>query len=135
MQAQASRAKVIALAHSGADLINCMKQTREFGLTRRGTRIAGLGALITDVAAMGLPLAQGLMLTESYYWDLNDRTRAFYNRVKGRFDRPTILPNSLHAGAYAATRHYLEDGQGDGRGRGQGVRAADGRRDEAHADR
>ena len=48
-----------------------MKQTREFGLTRRGTRIAGLGALITDVAAMGLPLAQGLMLTESYYWDLN----------------------------------------------------------------
>ena len=108
LQAQASRAKVIALAHSGADLINCMKQTQEFGLTRRGTKIAGLGALTTDIAGMGLQLAQGLVLTESFYWDLNDRTRAFYERVRGRFERPTILPNSLHAGAYAATVHYLK---------------------------
>ncbi|RYH14231.1 MAG: ABC transporter substrate-binding protein [Alphaproteobacteria bacterium] len=108
LQAQSSRAKVIALAHSGGDLINCMKQTQEFGLTRRGTKIAGLGTLITDVVAMGLPLAQGLLMTESFYWDLNDRTRGFYARVKGRLERPTILPNSLHAGAYAATLHYLK---------------------------
>lgn len=108
LQAQSSRAKVIALAHSGSDLINCMKQTQEFGLTRRGTKIAGLGTLITDVVAMGLPLAQGLLMTESFYWDLNDRTRAFYARVKGQLERPTILPNSLHAGAYAATLHYLK---------------------------
>ncbi len=108
LQAQSSRAKVIALAHSGADLINCMKQTQEFGLTRRGTKVAGLGAFITDVAGMGLPLAQGLIMTESFYWDLNDRTRAFYNRLKPRLERPTILPNSLHAGAYAATVHYLK---------------------------
>jgi branched-chain amino acid transport system substrate-binding protein len=114
LQAQSSRAKVVALAHSGSDLINCMKQTQEFGLTRRGTKIAGLGALITDVVGMGLPLAQGLLLTESFYWDLNDRTRAFYNRVKTRFDRPSILPNSLHAGAYAATMHYLKTVKGMG---------------------
>lgn len=108
LQAQSSRAKVIALAHSGSDLINCMKQTQEFGLTRRGTKIAGLGTLITDVVAMGLPLAQGLLMTESFYWDLNDRTRAFYARVKEQLERPAILPNSLHAGAYAATLHYLK---------------------------
>jgi branched-chain amino acid transport system substrate-binding protein len=107
LQAQASGAKVIALANSGADLINCLKQAQEFGLTRRGARIVGLGAFVTDVAAMGLPVARGLLLTESFYWDLNDRTRAFYERVRPRLGQG-VIPNTLHAGAYAATRHYLK---------------------------
>ena len=106
LQAQASRAKVVALANSGSDLINCLKQAREFGVTRRGTRLVGLGAFITDVAAVGLPVAQGLLLTESFYWDLNDRTRAFYARLKPRLSTG-VIPNTLHAGAYSLVRHYL----------------------------
>ena len=107
LQAQASGAKVVALANSGTDMINCLKQAKEFGLDRRGARIAGLGAFITDVAGAGLPVARGLLLTESFYWDLNDRTRAFYGRVRPRLG-PSVFPNTLHAGAYAATRHYLK---------------------------
>jgi branched-chain amino acid transport system substrate-binding protein len=107
LQAQASGAKVVALANSGTDMINCLKQAKEFGLDRRGARIAGLGAFITDVAGAGLPVARGLLLTESFYWDLNDRTRAFYGRVRPRLG-PGVFPNTLHAGAYAATRHYLK---------------------------
>ncbi|MCB4822457.1 ABC transporter substrate-binding protein [Roseicella aerolata] len=107
LQAQASGAKVIALANSGADLINCLKQAQEFGLARRGLRMVGLGAFVTDVSAMGLQVAQGLLLTESFYWNLNDRTRAFYERVKPRLGQG-VIPNTLHAGAYAATRHYLK---------------------------
>jgi len=107
LQAQASGAKVVALANAGTDIINCLKQAKEFGLGRRGSRIVGLGALITDVAAMDQALAQDLLLTESFYWDLNDRTRAFYERVKPRLGE-RVFPNSLHAGAYAATLHYLK---------------------------
>ncbi|TCZ60897.1 ABC transporter substrate-binding protein [Roseicella aquatilis] len=106
LQAQASRAKVVALANSGTDLINCLKQAREFGITRRGTRLAGLGAFTTDVAAVGLPVAQGLLLAESFYWDLNERTRAFQARLKARL-AAGVVPNTLQAGAYALVRHYL----------------------------
>ena len=106
LQAQSSGANVIALANSGADLINCLKQAQEFGVGRRGTRLVGLGAFTTDVAAVGLPVAQGLLLTESFYWDLNDRTRAFYARVKPRLGAG-VIPNTLQAGAYALVKHYL----------------------------
>ncbi|MEN0072916.1 MAG: ABC transporter substrate-binding protein [Paracraurococcus sp.] len=113
LQAQASRAKVVALANSGSDLINCLKQAKEFGIARRGTRLVGLGAFITDVAAVGLPVAQGLLLTESFYWDLNDRTRAFHARLRPQL-AAGVIPNTLHAGAYALVRHYLTTAKGMG---------------------
>ncbi|RAI58612.1 ABC transporter substrate-binding protein [Roseicella frigidaeris] len=113
LQAQASRAKVVALANSGSDLINCLKQAKEFGVTRRGTRLVGLGAFITDVAAVGLPVAQGLLLTESFYWDLTERTRAFHTRLKPQL-AAGVIPNTLHAGAYALVRHYLTTARGMG---------------------
>jgi len=91
------RPSTVALANSGSDLINCLKQAREFGVTRRGTRLVGLGAFITDVAAVGLPVAQGLLLTESFYWDLNDRTRAFYARLKPRLSTG-VIPNTTDRG-------------------------------------
>ncbi|MBV9785040.1 MAG: ABC transporter substrate-binding protein [Acidisphaera sp.] len=107
VQAQASGAKVVAFANGGTDTINCVKQAQEFGLTRRGTRLAGLTALISEVTALGLQAAQGLVLTETFYWDLNDRTRAFYDRVKPRLSAG-VFPDSLQAGAYGATLHYLK---------------------------
>ena len=107
VQAQASRAKVIGLANAGGDTINCIKQAAEFGITRRGTKLAGLLVFITDVHALGLQTAQGLVLTESFYWDLNDRTRAFTQRV--RPNMPGNAPPSMaQAGCYAGALHYLK---------------------------
>ena len=106
LQAQASRAKVIGLANAGSDTINCVKQAAEFGLTRRGVKIASLLLFITDVHAIGLEQAQGLVCTETFYWDLNDRTRAFFNRVKPKL--VGVYPNMIHAGCYSATLHYLK---------------------------
>ncbi|MBM3592860.1 MAG: ABC transporter substrate-binding protein [Alphaproteobacteria bacterium] len=106
VQAQASRAKVIGLANAGGDTINCIKQAAEFGITRRGTKLASLLMFLPDVHALGLQTAQGLVCTETFYWDLNDRTRAFSARV-----RPNIGQNALcmnHAGSYAAPLHYLK---------------------------
>ncbi len=107
LQAQSSGAKVLALATSGSDVVNCVKQAKEFGLDRSGIRIAGLGTFLSDVMAMGLAIAGGLAVTESFYWDLNDRTRALYGRVKPHLGA-NVYPGSLHAGAYAATVHYLK---------------------------
>jgi len=106
VQAQASRAKVIGLANAGGDTINCIKQAAEFGITRRGTKLASLLMFLPDVHALGLQTAQGLVCTETFYWDLNDRTRAFSARL-----RPNIGQNALcmnHAGTYAAPLHYLK---------------------------
>jgi branched-chain amino acid transport system substrate-binding protein len=106
VQAQASRANVIGLANAGTDTINCVKQAAEFGLNRRGVRLASLLLFITEVHSLSLRTAQGLIVTESFYWDLNDRTRAFSARV-----RPNIGQNALcmnHAGGYAAVLHYLK---------------------------
>jgi len=105
LQAQASGAKVLGLANAGADTVNCIKQAHEFGLTGK-TRIAALLMFLTDVHALGLETAQGLVLTESFYWDLNDRTRAFTNRVKDK--TPNNIPNMVQAGCYAGTIHYLK---------------------------
>jgi branched-chain amino acid transport system substrate-binding protein len=108
LQAQASRAKVVGLANAGDDLINCVKQAGEFGLTRRGQRLAALLMFISNVHALGLEAAQGLVLTESFYWDMNERTRAFSERIMASgFPRQT-RPNMSQAAAYSATLHYLK---------------------------
>ncbi len=107
VQAQASRAKVIGLANAGADTVNCIKQAAEFGITRRGTKIAALLMFIADVHALGLEAAQGLVMTESFYWDLDDRTRAFSRRVQPRLNN-RAMPNMVTAGNYSATLHYLK---------------------------
>jgi branched-chain amino acid transport system substrate-binding protein len=105
LQAQATRAKVLGLANASTDTVNCIKQAREFGLHQH-MKFAALLIAVTDVQALGLESAQGLMLTESFYWDLNDRTRAFSARVKPKNqDRP---PAMTQAGCYGAVMHYLK---------------------------
>jgi branched-chain amino acid transport system substrate-binding protein len=106
VQAQSSRAKVIGLANAGGDTINSIKQAAEFGLTRRGTKLAALLMFLNDVHGLGLQTAQGLTCTETFYWDLNDRTRAFTNRVRPK--TPDNLPCMNQAGNYSATLHYLK---------------------------
>ena len=106
LQAQASGANVIGLANAGADAINSVKQAAEFGLTATGTRLAGLLVFITDVHSLGIKAAQGLVVTEAFYWDLNDATRAFSKRFAERIGGR--MPSQVHAGAYSATLHYLK---------------------------
>ena len=106
VQAQSSRAKVIGFANAGSDTINCVKQAAEFGITKRGTKLAALLMFITDVHSIGLETGQGLVCTESFYWDLNDRTRAFTQRVLPKM--PNLYPNQIHAGCYSGTLHYLK---------------------------
>ena len=106
VQAQASRAKVIGLANAGADTQTCVKQAAEFGLTRRGIKLASLLLFINDVHGLGLQTAQGLTCTETFYWDMNEQTRAFTRRIVAR--TPNNYPNMIHAGCYSATLHYLK---------------------------
>jgi branched-chain amino acid transport system substrate-binding protein len=106
LKAKASGAKVVALANSGTDTVNCLKQAREFGVGRPDRILAGLQSGLTVIRGVGLETAQGLLLTESFYWDLNDRTRAFTRRVLPR--TPNNYPNMVHAGGYASTLHYLK---------------------------
>jgi branched-chain amino acid transport system substrate-binding protein len=106
LQAQASRTKVIGLANSGSDLVNCVKQAAEFGITRRGTKLAALITFINDVHAIGLQHAQGVALADIFYWDLNERTRAFTARVRPRMGG--MVPTSVQAGAYSGVLHYLK---------------------------
>ena len=105
LQAKASGAKVLAFANAAAETVNCVKQAQEFGLTA-SMRIAALLMYVTDVHALGLDAAQGLTLTETFYWDLNDRTRAFTRRVLPR--TPTNYPNMGQAGCYSGALHYLK---------------------------
>jgi len=106
LQAQASKAKIIGLANAGGDTINSLKQGAEFGITAGGQHFAALLFFIPDVNALGLKVAQGLVLTESFYWDLNDGTRAWTKRWQ--VERPGKFPNMNHAGVYAAILHYLK---------------------------
>ena len=106
VQAQASRAQVIGLANAGGDTINSIKQAGEFGITRRGVRLAGLLVFVTDVHSLGLQTAQGLVLTETFYWDLNDRTRAFTQRLGAM--PGNLRPSMVQAGCYASVLHYLK---------------------------
>ena len=106
LQAQASKAKIIGLANAGGYTINAIKQAAEFGIVRSGQNLAGLLVFITDIHGLGLATAQGLIFTESFYWDTNERTRAFAKRFAER-DRG-IHPTMIHAGVYAAVTHYLK---------------------------
>jgi branched-chain amino acid transport system substrate-binding protein len=106
LQAQASKAKVIGLANAGGDTINSIKQAAEFGITQAGQKLAGLLVFITDVHALGLQTAQGLVLTESFYWDLNDDTRAFSKRFAAQ--RGGNMPTMVQAGVYSGVLHYLK---------------------------
>jgi branched-chain amino acid transport system substrate-binding protein len=106
LQAQASKAKVIGLANAGGDTINAIKQASEFGVGKGGQSLAGLLVFVTDVHSLGLQTAQGLLLTETFYWDLNDGTRAFSREFaaahKGR------MPTMVQAGVYGSVLHYLK---------------------------
>jgi branched-chain amino acid transport system substrate-binding protein len=106
LQAQASKAKIIGLANAGGDTQNSIKQAAEFGITRGGQNLAGLLVFLPDVHALGLDKAQGLIFTETFYWDLNDQTRAWTKRFitqnGGKY------PSMVHAGVYGAVLHYLK---------------------------
>jgi branched-chain amino acid transport system substrate-binding protein len=106
LQAQASKAKIIGLANAGGDTTNSIKQGAEFGIVRGGQNFAGLLVFLTDVHALGLPTAQGLIFTETFYWDMNDKTRAFAKRFAGL--NRGIHPTMIHAGVYAGVTHYLK---------------------------
>ena len=106
VQAAGSNAQVVVFAIGGTDEVNFIKQAQEFGLPKKA-RVVGMTGFITDVISMGLPVAQGLLITENFYWDQNDRTRAFYARVKPRL-AAGVFPNMLQAGDYAGTLHYLK---------------------------
>ena len=105
IQAQASNAKVIGLANSGGDTINSIKQAREFGITHKGQTLAALLFFITDVHAIGLPNAEGLLLTEAFYWDLNEDTRTWSRRFAAR--NGGRMPTMNHAGVYSSVLAYL----------------------------
>ncbi len=105
IQAQASGAKVLGMANAGTDTINTIKQAKEFGITNK-MRLAGLLLFLTDIHSLGLDIAQGIVLTDSFYWDMNDRARAFSNRLSPKIGgaRPTMV----QAGVYSAVLHYLK---------------------------
>jgi branched-chain amino acid transport system substrate-binding protein len=106
LQAQSSKAKVIGLANAGGDTTNAIKQAAEFGIVKGGQKLAGLLMFITDVHSLGLNVAQGLNLTESFYWDMNDQTRAFSKRFMQRF--PKNPPTMVQAGVYSSLIHYFK---------------------------
>jgi len=106
LQAQSSKAKVVGLANAGGDTINAIKQAAEFGLTKSGgQKLSPLLAFVTDIDSVGLETAQGLLLAEAFYWDLNDGTRAFSRRFMERFKR---VPTAAQAGVYSSVSHYLK---------------------------
>ena len=106
LQAQASKAKIIGLANAGADTVNSIKQASEFGIVRGGQKLAALLAFITDVHALGLQASQGLIMTEAWYWDLNDANREFAKKFAPQ--NKGIYPTMVHAGVYSAITHYLK---------------------------
>jgi branched-chain amino acid transport system substrate-binding protein len=107
LQAQASKAKVIGLANAGGDTTNSIKQAAEFGIVKGGQQLAGLLVFITDIHSLGLPIAQGLTFTETFYWDMNDNTRAFSKRFAEKM-KNNAPPTMVQAGVYAGVRHYLK---------------------------
>ena len=118
LQAQTSKAKIVGLANAGGDTINSIKAGAEFGIVKGGQKFAGLLVFASDVAAMGLPTAQGLTLTETWYWDANDNNRAWTKRWQA--ERPNKFPTMIQAGVYAGVTHYLKavvaaKGAGDGK--------------------
>jgi branched-chain amino acid transport system substrate-binding protein len=106
LQAQASKAKIIGLANAGGDTVNAIKQGAEFGITAGGQQFAGLLMFVNDVEALGLKTAQGLVLTETWYWDMTDANRAFTKRWQA--SRPGKFPSMVPAGVYSSVIHYLK---------------------------
>ena len=106
LQAQASGAKVVGLCNTGGDMENCVKQAREFGISGAGMKVAALFGFVTEVKSMGLEIGQGLLISETFYWDLDERTRAFAKRLLA--SSGGAYPSSLHASAYAGVTHYLK---------------------------
>jgi branched-chain amino acid transport system substrate-binding protein len=105
LQAQASKAKVIGLANAGGDTTNALKQAAEFGITQGGQKMIALLQEITDTHALGAKATQGLIVTDAFYWDMNDETRAFSKRFN---DKVGHMPSMIQAGLYSATMHYLK---------------------------
>jgi branched-chain amino acid transport system substrate-binding protein len=106
LQAQSSGAKVVGLANAGGDTVNSIKQAAEFGIMKGGQKVVGLLVWASDIKALGLETAQGISLTEGWYWDLNDDSRAWTKRWQA--ERPGKIPTSDHAGVYSAVLHYLK---------------------------
>jgi branched-chain amino acid transport system substrate-binding protein len=107
LQAQASKAKIIGMANAGGDTTNTIKQASEFGIVAGGQKLAGLLLFITDVHSLGLKVAQGLNFTETFYWDLNDGTRAFSKRFSERM-KNKAMPSMVQAGVYSGLIHYFK---------------------------
>ena len=108
LQAQSSKAKVIGLANAGGDTINAIKAGAEFGIIKGGQKFAGLLVFASDVNALGLPTAQGLTLTETWYWDMNDANRAWTKRWQAERGAAGKFPTMVHAGVYSGLTHYLK---------------------------
>jgi branched-chain amino acid transport system substrate-binding protein len=106
LQAQSSKAKIVGLANAGGDTTNAIKQAAEFGIVAGGQKLAGMLMFITDVNSLGLNVAQGLNFTETFYWDLNDQTRAFTKRFNERFKKNP--PTMVQAGVYSSLIHYFK---------------------------
>jgi branched-chain amino acid transport system substrate-binding protein len=111
LQAQTSKAKIVALANAGLDTTNSIKQAAEFGIVNGGQKLAGLLITLAEVNGLGLQAAQGLVLTEGFYWDRDDKSRAFGQRFMQRTGR---MPNMIQAGTYSATLQYLKAVQAAG---------------------
>src|SRR4051794_12768459 len=107
LQAQASKAKIIGLANAGGDTTNTIKQAAEVGIVKGGQKLAALLLFITDIKAMGLETAQGLNFTETFYWDMNDETRAFSKKFAARI-KNGAPPTMVHAGVYSGLLHYFK---------------------------
>jgi branched-chain amino acid transport system substrate-binding protein len=108
LQAQTSKAKVIGLANAGGDTINSIKQAAEFGIVKGGQSLAGLLVFSSDINALGLQTAQGLIFTETWYWDMNDANRAWTKRWQAERNAAGKVPTMNQAGVYAGTLHYLK---------------------------
>ena len=107
LQAQASKAKIVGMANAGGDTTNTIKQASEFGIVAGGQKLAGLLLFITDVHSLGLKVAEGLSFTETFYWDLNDGTRAFSKRFSERM-KNKAQPSMVQAGVYSGLIHYFK---------------------------
>ena len=120
LQASASKAQIVGLANAGGDTINSVKQASEFRLAAGGQKLAGLVVVLSDIHALGLPVANGLIFTTAFYWDLNDQTRAWSKRF---FDKTGRMPGMVQAGTYSSVLHYLKAMQAAGSADGKAVAA------------
>ena len=124
LQAQASKAKIVGMANAGGDTTNTIKQASEFGIVAGGQKLAGLLLFITDVHSLGLKVAQGLTFTETFYWDLNDGTRAFSKRFSERM-KNKAQPSMVQAGVYSGLIHYFKTLEAMGGNVHDGIKVVD----------